>query len=198
MNETWNNHNYTTSDFEQYVASHPNPKCTDYTKYIPFKEGMLLSYFDSDRSLNRFLDDDNYGKQRYNETPTDFVDEYKPIGTVFSFDVSDDGLIWSYSLRGNTSNVLNVPSTSNPYIDIFDRTFDDTYNQSYGYVEYSFLSIQTFIDNFNSITKYIAKINGGLDVNDIDDIYKGNVFMPFYTPQNDDFWPTMNVMFIFS
>ena len=100
--------------------------------------------------------------------------------------------------RGNHSNVLKVPGTHQDPIDLFHRNFLEVYyyNDIQAYIHSPFLDIQVFVDN--AITKYIASIsedNGNVD--DIDEMWRGNMFMPFYVPENDDFWANMNQAFLF-
>ena len=68
-------------------------------------------------------------------------------------------------------------------------------NKIYNYYRSDFVPIQTFVDN--SITKYIAKINGNINVTDIDNMYKGSETMPFYTPKNDEFWKDFGTFYLF-
>lgn len=210
INESWSNHLSDDDFIDLNNLSDPEHEenCNDFAPYIPFKEGWLLRYFDDDNDLNNYINSNSYGNKEFNHIPDGTVDINKPIGTAFSFQVNDDGTRWSWTLRGNISDLLQVTSTDGDSINHFERDWSTLYygegEGEYGgpsnYVNGPFLAIQTFIDN--AITKYIAKLHNASDLVDgIDGINKSYGIMPVFKPETDEYWngisSFLNIFIIF-
>ena len=136
--------------------------CGGYARYLPFREGWLLRYFDNDDEFNSFITSNDYGRKYYNPLPTVEYNEDKPIGTAISFEVNADGTQWSYKIRGNTSqdSGLWVPGTAGDTIDIFSREGFDDRDLPYfgeGGDQFRFLDLQAFIEK--SIATYIGQMH---------------------------------------
>ena len=75
---------------------------------VAFREGLLLRLFDSADAFDDF-NGKYHGLEYYSPQPTAELDTTKPIKSALSFSVSDDGLRWSYTIRGNLRTCSPCP-----------------------------------------------------------------------------------------
>lgn len=125
--------------------------CNDSYRYLPFKEGWLLHYFDSESDMRSYAKKSGYGSG-YNVTRE--IDDHRPLGAAIIFEsIDDNGLEWKYTITVNSSDVADT----NEKVDIYTRdTYDLYVNSAQYYVDsdYAFASLQRWLDE--AIVYYIA------------------------------------------
>ncbi|ETO04516.1 hypothetical protein RFI_32881, partial [Reticulomyxa filosa] len=93
--------------------------CQQQASHLPWIQGLLLKYFDSNEELNKYCKKDNYGKTW--KVTTDNGQRPIAVAIVFS-NMSSDGTQWAYSIRANSTK---VPGTlTETTVDKFQQDMD--------------------------------------------------------------------------
>eukprot|EP01084_Bolivina_argentea_P017213 32156_1 len=194
--------------------------CIQYAKDLPFTQGWLLKYFDSDNSMNSYCKQNKYGSGfKVTQNINDSSMNKRPIAFGISFsEPSLNGLEWKYKIRFNASGatyqkqqggqktsalfsadgtLFPIPTTNQPNINNFNRNLQDQWTTGSGNYYYSFfIHIQNFIDN--SISEYIANISGiNYSNTNINDMTKGFFVFPTNEYKTDNFWYDISRIFVF-
>eukprot|EP01084_Bolivina_argentea_P043552 80231_1 len=203
---------------QEFIATHG---CLEYATQLPFEEGWLLKFFDSNSAVDSYCKEADYGKgwSVVNNSASDEM-KNRPIAFGISFkEPSEDGLTWSYELRFNASGdsaasqqggqgepspfegtTFPVPSTSQPNVNNFNRKLSTQWTAGTGNYYYSFfIHLQNYVDA--AITEYVAQQTGipnpEATLAEINNMTRGFFVFPTPAYQADDFWLTITGLFVF-
>ena len=183
---------YNDSDTYNFDYDHSSTlscgyRIKDLAKYN-LTEGSLLLHFNDEEALESYYTSNSYGSKG------DIA-----VAIVFK-SVSDDGLKWDYSIRGDAWSG-NYPETFSVneflIVDILTKDRYSLQSQSKdGYTSSGFMDLQSMIDI--AITEYIAvdiKGNTDVDTTYLQDFIKGYFVFPSAPQQTDTYWQDWAIPF---
>ena len=166
-----------------------------FSQLINFSEGSALKFFDTNEDLNTYVSDKKYAGPGFNLANTNKDTGLRPVGAAIIINsISEDGLVWNYTLRFNQSN---VPDTKDNNVNKFERD-SEVLLFSGGYFEYvtfGFVQMQNWIDQ--GIARYIAGLKNMNYNAFVTDTTKGVMPFPFTTYKKDTFWEIISGFFFF-